>query len=222
MALKQDLNGYRTPLDVARRYKLGDIELTKEEIESIRDEIVCDDHLSITSKHPVQNKVVTETLNLKVNKETGKGLSTNDFTDTYKTELETSYTNNHTHSNKSALDEIVAPVVVFNNNYGSNGDITLTSSIENSKYIDIVFGDANYRDCKRVYNPSGKNASLSLSVCTTTDLTIKTEMDSILSTSISRTIRNKVVIDGNGTTITTDASITDSDKLLIYRVISYM
>lgn len=78
---RQDLNGYRKPQDVVQAFDLSKIELNSEDIEKIKQDIICDDHLSTTSKAPVQNKVVTNALNNKVTKETGKGLSSNDFTD---------------------------------------------------------------------------------------------------------------------------------------------
>ena len=46
--------------------------------------IVIDSALSTTSENPVQNKVITNALNGKVNAETGKGLSTNDYTNAEK------------------------------------------------------------------------------------------------------------------------------------------
>ena len=46
--------------------------------------IVIDAALSTTSENPVQNKVITNALNGKVNTETGKGLSTNDYTNAEK------------------------------------------------------------------------------------------------------------------------------------------
>lgn len=49
--------------------------------------VIVDDELSMTSVNPVQNKVITETLDGKVNTEEGKGLSTNDYTTTEKTKL---------------------------------------------------------------------------------------------------------------------------------------
>lgn len=49
--------------------------------------IVIDSALSTTSENPVQNKVITAALNGKVNTETGKGLSTNDYTTAEKTKL---------------------------------------------------------------------------------------------------------------------------------------
>ena len=49
--------------------------------------IIIDSALSTTSENPVQNKVITNALNGKVNTETGKGLSTNDYTTAEKTKL---------------------------------------------------------------------------------------------------------------------------------------
>lgn len=59
------------------------------------------------TKVPSQ-KAVKTALDLKVDKVTGKGLSTNDLTDTLKTNYDTAYTNNHTHSNKDLLDDLVS------------------------------------------------------------------------------------------------------------------
>lgn len=49
--------------------------------------IVIDSALSTTSENPVQNKVITNALNGKVDTETGKGLSSNDYTTAEKTKL---------------------------------------------------------------------------------------------------------------------------------------
>ena len=43
--------------------------------------VTVDSALSTTSENPVQNKVVTKRLNKKVDKVSGKSLSTNDYTD---------------------------------------------------------------------------------------------------------------------------------------------
>ena len=78
---RQDRNGVRQASEIERKYKLGQIDYTKEEIEALKKQIITDNALSTTSTNPVQNKVITHNLNNKVNKETGKGLSTNDYTD---------------------------------------------------------------------------------------------------------------------------------------------
>jgi hypothetical protein len=79
---RQDRNGTRTSEELRRRYKLNEIEPTVEEVEELKKLIVVDSALSTTSTNSVQNKVITAALNNKVNKEAGKGLSTNDFTNT--------------------------------------------------------------------------------------------------------------------------------------------
>lgn len=96
---KQDRNGVRTATDIERRYRLGQIDKTKKEVEEIKKERVVDTALSSTSTNPVQNKIITEALNGKVGTENGKGLSTNDFTNKDKESI-------HTHDNKKALDLI--------------------------------------------------------------------------------------------------------------------
>jgi len=145
---KQDRNGSRTPADIERKYKLGTIEKTEEEVEEIKKKMVVDSVLSATSTNPVQNKVITKELGNKVTKVTGKDLSTNDFTDDYKqqvednTELRHIHNNmtllqsyeqtednlrdavskRHTHSNKSVLDKITSTEIDKWNNNGFTDD----------------------------------------------------------------------------------------------------
>lgn len=110
---RQDRNSTRNSEELRRRYQFKDIDYTKEEIEKLKLQIITDDHLSSTSKNPVQNKVITQALNdkanrtelnTKVDKEEGKGLSSNDFTDEDKGNLDNATANQHSHSNKEILD----------------------------------------------------------------------------------------------------------------------
>ena len=96
---KQDRTSSRLPTDTERKYKLGQIELTAEELEKLKSELVVDEYLSITSSNAIANKTVTNALNNKVTKEPDKGLSSNDFTDEHKNKI-------HTHNNKTLLDTI--------------------------------------------------------------------------------------------------------------------
>lgn len=57
---------------------------------------------------PVSTATQTE-LDKKVDKVSGKGLSTNDFTNTYKSNVDANTSARHTHSNKETLDAITAP-----------------------------------------------------------------------------------------------------------------
>lgn len=103
---KQD-KGYlsRTPLDTERKYnqKIRD---TSEKVEELEKEFSIDETLSATSKNPVENRVVTNALSQKVNTVPNKDLSTNDFTDSYKNELENCSVDRHAHSNKTLLDSL--------------------------------------------------------------------------------------------------------------------
>lgn len=89
MLSKQDQAGARTPEDVLRRLNLHELEEALEVVDKIRKNLYVDTQLSITSTMPVENKVITQALNQKVNKVEGKGLSTNDFTNEYKSKLDT-------------------------------------------------------------------------------------------------------------------------------------
>ena len=85
---KQDRTSSRLPTDTERKYKLGQIELTAEEVEQLKSKLVVDEYLSATSPNAIANKTVTNALNNKVTKEEGKTLSSNDFTDEYKTKID--------------------------------------------------------------------------------------------------------------------------------------
>jgi len=78
----------RTPEDLQRRYRFKNIEITKEELDEFLDNLAFDNHLSSTSTNPVQNRTITLALASKVTAVSGKGLSTNDFTDSEKVILD--------------------------------------------------------------------------------------------------------------------------------------
>ncbi len=142
MISRQDLNSYRTPEDVARRFKLGDIELNTEDIEKLKEASVIDDALSQTSEHAVENKVITSALNNlatglgnKVDKVTGKDLSTNDYDDTEKNKVSDAYADRHWHNNKAALDTITADKITA---WDSNSSIWyVLTQTGSSNYIEL-------------------------------------------------------------------------------------
>lgn len=69
---------------------------------------VISGHNQRVDVHIPLREELTNNINLllaeKVNKVSGKALSTNDLTDILKSNYNTAYTNNHTHSNEAALD----------------------------------------------------------------------------------------------------------------------
>lgn len=106
MNIKQDINMSRKPVDLETKYQLTEINPMKQDVAEIKEKVVVDSFLSTTSTHSVENKVITEALNNKVNKEAGKGLSTNDFTNEYKNLITETGASSHTHNNKTTLDII--------------------------------------------------------------------------------------------------------------------
>ena len=128
--LKQDRSGTRRPADVERKYRLGIIEPTAEEVEELKNKIEVDSFLSTSSIHPVQNKVITNALNNKVTKEEGKGLSTNDFTDSYKSLINTTSSSSHSHNNMNVLGNLTQSVI---NNSHSHSNKSVLDSITQTK-----------------------------------------------------------------------------------------
>lgn len=88
MNIKQDINMTRKPVELEQKYKLGDIPKTEKRVSELEDNISVDTALSSSSPRPVANKTITQALANKVNAITGKGLSTNDFTNEYKNKLD--------------------------------------------------------------------------------------------------------------------------------------
>lgn len=161
---RQDRNGVRTPTDLERRYKFNQIELTKEEIDELKLQVITDDHLSIESKNPIQNKVVTQALNDKINrgelngkvdKEEGKGLSSNDFTNEEKSSIAANTNARHSHSNKSLLDsytqtEANLKNAVDNTHTHSNKTVLDTFTKTEEEILNTIAGSSHSHSNKTV------------------------------------------------------------------------
>ena len=133
--LKQDRSGARRPADVERKYRLGIIEPMEEDVEKLKEMNEVDSFLSTSSVHPVQNKVITNALNGKVQKEEGKGLSTNDFTDTYIELITSTSDSSHSHNNKSVLDSITQSVVTNSHSHSNKTVLdNLTQTVINNSH----------------------------------------------------------------------------------------
>lgn len=105
------------------------------------------------------NTYVNTELNKKVDKVTGKGLSTNDFTNTYKATVDNNTSARHTHSNKSVIDGISSTNISNWNNKAEVSDIPdvsqfITKDVSNLTYytlktntgslIDLEINTTNY------------------------------------------------------------------------------
>ena len=78
--------------------------------------IMVDNRLSFESTNPVQNKIVTQALDSKVDKEVGKGLSTNDFTNEAQLKL-------------NGIEEGATKVIVDNINLDENSGNAISNSL---------------------------------------------------------------------------------------------
>lgn len=125
---KYDRAKLRTPQEVEQKYKLDEIENSANEVKQMRKELntnlknvnnsLANMNKSLGDKankedvtksfDEVNNSIedMNTSLEDKVDKVTGKGLSSNDFTTTYKQAVDSNTSNRHTHSNKSVLDGI--------------------------------------------------------------------------------------------------------------------
>lgn len=100
------------------------------------------------------NGAIATALGNKVDKVSGKGLSTNDFTNAYKSNVDSNTSARHTHSNKSVLDSISANNLVYDCGTGS----TSTTDFDNAlaafnagKWV-IIHQYTNVYYCVGTYN----------------------------------------------------------------------
>ena len=108
---KQDRNGVRTPTDIERRYKLS-------ELDKVGDTATRIDNLETS----------------KVDKVSGKNLSTNDFTNGYKTQVEENTQARHTHDK---TDEELSGAVNDAHTH-DNKDLLDTYNQTNANLVDAV------------------------------------------------------------------------------------
>lgn len=92
----------------------------------VPDAITIDSALSGTSGNPVQNKVINTALSGKVDKVSGKGLSTNDYTTDEKTKLEGIATGANKYTLPAATASVLGGVKIGDNITNSSGTISVT------------------------------------------------------------------------------------------------
>lgn len=102
--------------------------------------ITVDSSMSDSSTNPVQNKVIKEALDTKVSAQTGKGLSTNDYTNVDKTKLD----GIETGANKTVVDDAL--------------DSESTNPVQNAVVTEALDGKADISDLAPAYSTSGTYA----------------------------------------------------------------
>ena len=152
-------------------------------IDTQANKTVVDSALSLTSENPVQNKVIKSALDNKVSTESGKGLSSNDYTSAEKTKLsgidtgaqvnviETIKKNGKALSVSNKAVDIAVP--------------TKTSDLTNDSNFPV---DANY-----VHTDSNFTAAEKTKLANIETEANKTIVDSALSSSSTNPVQNKVV-----------------------------
>lgn len=112
------------------------------------------DSIYIKNNHDIYEELINEDIKHKVDKVAGKGLSTNDFTNTYKTKLDgittgankttienvltsTSTANALSAAQGKVLNDKINGTVLYSNANGTTGTVTLNSNKSNFKYIDL-------------------------------------------------------------------------------------
>lgn len=152
---RQDRNGLRKASDIEQKYKLGQINYTAQEIEDLKKKITVDSSLSTSSSNAVENQVITHALNNKVNKETGKGLSSNDFTDDEKNKLEQIEANANKYVLPEASEETLGGVKLDGTTIYKNADGKISSKQSISiSLLDVYPIGSIYMNVNEV-NPTG-------------------------------------------------------------------
>lgn len=215
---KQDRTKTRTASEVETKYKLSDIAVFEKDIAQLKEDVIPDSEFSTSSRKSLENRVITVAVN-KINndinaveenintiiddvevmesnvvyKEEGKGLSTNDFTDEYKTKLD--------------------GVVLFESEDGITDTVPITGELRT--YIEIDYSFRGIHNIKKVYYLTFSLESSEMSDTTYTKII---GMYNITNNIIEVLNTNIMVIDSTGTTIN---SATDEDKIKIHKIITY-
>ena len=169
-------------------------------------------------------------INDKVSKVAGKGLSQNDFTDEYKAKLDNL---NETipkivdnlateDSSKSlsakqgkVLNEKIMGTVLYVNETGTGGDMTLSDNADNYDYFDFHCKRSTHIYTVRVYKPNNNTVSLTTSFCDGTYIYVYTKILNISGTQITVVRSNLGYFDNNGSHAGAD------DNNLIIKVVGY-
>lgn len=132
--------------------------------------------------------------------------------------------------NKNGTDlgtlEELFPTILYDNESGSNGAITLSENVANFKYIEIFYkSNDNYYNSVKIYKPNEKIASLSCWYTFTSEvgLYLKTKAVYISGTSISIVVKNSNKYAYGETSFSSGGTISKNENNYIYitRVLGY-
>ena len=171
-------------------------------------------------------------INNKVSKVTGKGLSQNDFTDDYKLKLDNlnetipKIADNLTTEDSSKvlsakqgkiLNKKLVGTVLYEDEAGTTGDITLSDSVANYDYIEFQCkrGEFVYGSGK-LLNTNGKTISLSTNYTTSSQMYVYSKVITVLENVITAVRANLAYFSNSSST-----SFSSDESHYIVRVIGY-
>lgn len=174
-------------------------------IETGANKTVVDSSISSTSTNPVQNKVVNTALSNKVDKVSGKGLSTNDLTNTLKSNYDAAYTHSaSTHAPTDAEKNVIVGIQ-------KNGtDVSVNSSTRKVNItVPTSASDVGAVPTSRTVNGKALSSNITLSAADVDALPNSTAIityDSLLPVEAT-TLINADTLNGHGS----DYFATDTD-----------
>ncbi len=123
------------------------------------------------------------------------------------------------HNNKK-ISDIIEPVVLYNNDAGTTGNVTLSETSANFSYLEIFYKDEAYNySSVKVYSPNGKRASLQTMKCSSGSIIFYVKLATISGTSISAVAADGYVqLFNSGVTAGYNNSL---NYILITRVVGY-
>lgn len=160
-------------------------------VETGANKTIVDTALSSTSSNPVQNKTVNSALDNKVDKVTGKGLSTNDYTTDEKTKLAGIATgaNKYTHPSYTAKSSGLYKVAV-----DSTGHISGTTAVAKADITALGIPSTNTTYVNATTSTAGLMSTTDKSkldgIATGAN---KTTVDTALSSTSTNPVQNKVI-----------------------------
>lgn len=187
---KQDKNGARTPTDIERRYKLG-----------VLDEIG-------NSEERIENLE-----KYKVDKVSGKNLSTNDFTNGYKNQVDENTLARHTHD-KTDEDFTEA---VENSHTHSNKALLDTYNQTNANIVDAINMSHEHDNKSLLDSYTNSNSSISSAISNSHSHSNKSYLDSITGGTTEFTLSSYL---GSGVSLLRGTCVTKNRRVCINAVVS--
>ena len=220
------INTYKNVTNISLSDELTSIDITyKKDLESEHNGFEKDISNLIETVTNLLNEIDN-----KVSKVTGKGLSQNDFTDEYKSKLDnlnetipqiadnlTTEDSNKVLSAKQGkiLNKKLVGTVLYEDETGTTGNITLSDSAANYDYIDFYCKRSTHVYTVRTYKPNGNTVSLSTNYCDGTYMYLYAKVITI-SGNVLTVVRSNIGYFNND-----GAHATSDDSNFITKIVGY-